>query len=321
MSNHYAVSRIEALENALFTPQKLYALIESVTSEQQEKILSENGYSVGKGIDEKISENRRESLEFICESCSSGELKTFFLLKNDFTAIKRILKLILLELPYKEVEQGNVSVGEIESKILKNMIVNIEPLSEKLVEGVVLDCFDAFQKHFGSIIDIRVDRGYYEMVELLARDSHLPLFQEYAKREIFYRNIKMLYRVRREESLKKVCEYGWIEGGNFSSREWQKFIEYDDSKLEKIFESALMHIKESESLMKQGKFESFERAIEREWREKVKNSKLNSSSDEKILAHYFIKEFEYTTLKRIIKGKQMGVSSERLIESVRGEYV
>ena len=125
MSNHYAVSRIEALENALFTPQKLYALIESVTSEQQEKILSENGYSVGKGIDEKISENRRESLEFICESCSSGELKTFFLLKNDFTAIKRILKLILLELPYKEVEQGNVSVGEIESKILKNMIVNI----------------------------------------------------------------------------------------------------------------------------------------------------------------------------------------------------
>ncbi|MCX5773454.1 MAG: V-type ATPase subunit [Fusobacteria bacterium] len=320
MSNYYAISRIEALENAMFSKAKLQALIGALKVEQEEKILSENGYKNGKSLEEKIAANQGETIEFLIENCSSLELKAFFLIKRDFTALKRILKSILLDTPLGQLPQGNIKVEELKEKILKNFIITIEPLNSKLVEVCVAECFDAYEKHIGNIIDIRVDKAQFEMVDILAKKSKVPLFQEYAKREIFYKNLKMLCRVRLEPTFKKVCEYGWIEGGHFSQFEWQKFVDYDESKLDKIFEMQTLHIKESYVLMKVGKFKPFERAVEAEWEERVRQSKLSSSSDEKILAYSFAKEFEYRSLKRVIIGKRMGVSHETLLKNLRGQY-
>lgn len=319
MSNYFAISLVEALESKMIPKKIMRDLTINESFPQIEKILCDYGYCES-DKERKIYESRIQLETFVINHVEKQEIKYFILLKKDCTTIKRVLKEILFNKNGLKKPEGNIKPEEIKEKILNQLIVNVAPLPESIIESCVRECFEARERNIGNIIDTRIDRLYFDIVKLFSEKSNNMLLKEYIKYYSFFGNLKILYRARAKKSLRILAEYSWLTEAKFSRNEWQKFLEYDDIKLDKVFEIHLTYIKDALNDLKTSQFSKFEKSLELFWIQKVIDSRLHASSDERILAYYFIKEYEFLTIKRLISGKRLGVSSESLLKNLGGMY-
>lgn len=325
-----ANARIRALETKLLDKAKIDKIIDSSSSEEALKALSETEYS-----NYMSNINRPEDYEILL----SDELKRLYNLMYSLSPEKSIIDIMALRYDYhnlKVMMKGKIlkqdlfylliPVGTIPEEKLKQFFSseNYREISPIMREGITR-AEKAFEEEKDpQKIDIILDSFMYKEMLLKAEEINEDFIKNYLKISIDLTNIKTLLRAKKQNKERKFLEEILIEGGTIDKKTLigyeMESVDNIINKLsytnyEKIIRSGLEHYSKTNNIS------YFEKLSENYIMEFVKKAKYVSFGVEPLIGYIIAKETEIKILRIIMVGKLNNIAPEVIRERLRDVYV
>lgn len=321
---------IRVLEKKLLSKADLERLVEARDLEEALRFLSDSVYQREIAKLEKPQDYeqalKNEKLIFLEEIYSH-------------TPDRRIVDLVALKYYYHNLKV--IVKEQILQEDLSNIIIefgdfNLPRLREEISIGkriseednyydVVIETYNLYEKtHDAQIIDINIDKAYFEKIREIVEEMDLEFVTNYSKDLIDFTNLKTILRCQSQgrdiEFLKKVI----IDGGNITSEKYEDYlnskIEVDSPlfKYEKIYKAAKIGV---EYFNETGSLAKFERERDNYFIEEIKEVRKITYGPEVVLAYILAKEIEIKNVRIILVSKLNGLSSSFIRERLRETYV
>ncbi|WP_027623247.1 V-type ATP synthase subunit C [Clostridium lundense] len=326
----HAIARIRVFETKLLDKAKIDRMIDSSSSEEALKVLSETEYS-----NYMVNIKKPEDYEILL----SDELKRLYDLMYSLSPEKSIIHIMALRYDYhnikvmmkgkalnKDLSYLLIPVGTIPEEELKQFILNedYKDLSSFMREGIMRAKKSFEEEKDPQKIDIILDSFMYEEMLSKAKEINEKFISEYLKVSIDLTNIKTLLRAKKQNKKRKFLEEILIEGGTIDKKLLISYeLESVDSivnKLsytpyEKIIRSGLDYYSDT------GNISYFEKLSENYLMEYVKKAKYVSFGVEPLIGYIIAKETEIKILRIIMVGKLNNIAPEVIRERLRDVYV
>lgn len=325
-----ANARIRALETKLLDKAKIDKIIDSSSSEDALKILSETEYS---NYMSKI--NRPEDYEILL----SGELKRVYNLMYSLSPEKNIINIMALRYDYHNIKV--MMKGRILNKDLSYLLIPVGTISEDklkqffssenyrelspIMREAIIKTKEIFEEEKDpQKIDIVLDSFMYKEMLVKAKEINESFIDDYLKIWIDLTNIKTLLRAKKQNKKRKFLEEILIEGGTIDKK---TLISYEMDSVDNI--AAKLSYTNYEKIIRLGLEEYsktnnisyFEKLSENYIMEFVKKAKYVSFGVEPLIGYIIAKETEIKILRIIMVGKLNNIAPEVIRERLRDVYV
>lgn len=325
-----ANARIRALETKLLDKAKIDKLIDSSSSEEALKALSETEYS-----NYMSNINRPEDYEILL----SDELKRVYNLMYGLSPEKSIIDIMALRYDYhnlkvmlkgkilnKDLSYLLMPVGTISVDKLKQFFSseNYREISTIMREGIIKAEKVFEEEKDPQKIDIILDSFMYKEMLLKSKEINENFIKDYLQISIDLTNIKTLLRAKKQNKKRKFLDEILIEGGTIDKKTLISFeMESVDSIInklsytnyEKIIRSGLEHYSKTNNIS------YFEKLSENYIMEFIRKAKYVSFGVEPLIGYIIAKETEIKILRIIMVGKLNNIAPEVIRERLRDVYV
>ena len=325
-----AVIRIKVLEKRLLTRARLERMADAENLEEVMKILGETEYQQHLGNLKRVEDY---------EQVLALEMKRVYHLMDELTGEKVIKDLLAMKYDYHNLK---VLVKEkISGKLLSHLLVpygtrdmgsvktalaagDYRELEEPIREALLQVLSDYEKTGDPQRIDILLDRSYYEHLGHIAKETKIPLFEDYVKNQVDFANVRTLIRVKKMDKDLKFLEEVLLPGGNIE-RETLLYAIHDSLdtimvklKNEKLSKPILLGL---EAFRKTGRLSEFEKIADNELMNLNKGSKNVIFGPEPLFSYLHAKEAEVKALRIIMVSKINKLSPETIRERLRDLYV
>lgn len=316
----YAIGRISLIEANAINSAKLERLLQANSAPELRRILVEYGWPDSGNDEQNALEHIQNACKLVLELTTDVEMVNLFLLKNDVTNLKIILKASALN-----IEPGLLSPnGTIEPEKLRlaaeekryDILPEELQTAVKEIEDIILqDNIDPMR------IDIALDKAYMSYVfNKLPKKQKLlhKYFTTIANTTNYAMAIRSMYLGKPYEFLKKML----LPGGNISESKWQKAYEEPENLPllmqvygGKLYQSAIA------AFMDDTKIASFQKEADDKLLELFFPYKSSIDKDERLIGHLLMRDREAQAIRLILAGKENGFSNEIIQERLRELYV
>lgn len=317
----FAVASVRAMENSLFTMQKMIQMAEAKSIEDAMRIFSDSAYGKHQvkdyhEFDVMIHKHLEETYLGMAGLIPGEDFVNIFLYKNDFHNIKVLLKEEVSETDGKELlsHSGTLPIDEIRKSIRERNYTNLPHIDGNAIEEAV----SLYSKsRDGRYIDIVLDKAYFEAISKTAKAMGHEYLIRYIELFADINNLKMALRIKNSGRGIELLEESLLPGGGLPKAE---FIRAFRS------ESLAVGLRDTpygefcENYMDKG-FIAFEKACDDRLMSYIKDAKYKTLTIEPVMGFILAKETEAKCLRIILTCKLHDVSPEVIKERVREAYV
>lgn len=325
-----AVIRIKVLEKRLLTRARLERMADAQDLEEVMKILGETEYQQHLGNLKRVEDyeqvlalEMKRVYHLMDELTGENVIKDLLAMKYDYHNLKVLVKEKISGKPLSHllVPYGVRDMGKVKTALATG---DYRELEEPIREALLQVLSDYEKTEDPQRIDILLDRSYYEHLGRIAKDTKIPLFEEYVKNQVDFANVRTLIRVKKMDKDLKFLEEVLLPGGNIE-RETLLYAIHDSLdtimvklKNEKLAKPILLGL---EAFRKTGRLSEFEKIADNELMTLNKGSKNVIFGPEPLFSYLHAKEAEVKALRIIMVSKINKLSPETIRERLRDLYV
>lgn len=325
-----AVIRIKVLEKRLLTRARLERMADAENLEEVMKILGETEYQQHLGNLKRVEDyeqvlalEMKRVYHLMDELTGEKVIKDLLAMKYDYHNLKVLVKEKISGKPLSHllVPYGVRDMGKVKTALATG---DYRELEEPIREALLQVLSDYEKTEDPQRIDILLDRFYYEHLGQIAKETKIPLFEEYVKNLVDFANVRTLIRVKKMDKDLKFLEEVLLPGGNIE-RETLLYAIHDSLdtimvklKNEKLAKPILLGL---EAFRKTGRLSEFEKIADNELMNLNKGSKNVIFGPEPLFSYLHAKEAEVKALRIIMVSKINKLSPETIRERLRDLYV
>lgn len=321
---------IRVLEKKLLTKADLDRLVESRDLEEALRLLGDTVYQreiakLERPQDYEIA-LKHEKLRFLEEIIG-------------YTPDRRIVDLVALKYYYhniKVIVKEEITGDDLSSLYIEFGDFNLARLREEIATGKQISQVDNYfevahatyesykETHDAQLIDIEIDKIYFNELKKLSQDLKLKFVTEYIEDLVDFSNIKTVLRCQKQGRDIEFFKKAIIDGGNIPK---EKLAEYFNQKIDgnsnlfkttkfyKTIKPGIEYFNETGSLAK------YEKLRDNYFIDRIKETKKLTYGPEIVMAYIIAKEIEVKNLRIILVSKLNGLSSSFIRERLRDSYV
>lgn len=325
-----AVIRIKVLEKRLLTRARLERMADAENLEEVMKILGETEYQQHLGNLKRVEDyeqvlalEMKRVYHLMDELTGEKVIKDLLAMKYDYHNLKVLVKEKISgkSLSHLLVPYGTRDMGSVKTALAAG---DYRELEEPIREALLQVLSDYEKTGDPQRIDILLDRSYYEHLGHIAKETKIPLFEDYVKNQVDFANVRTLIRVKKMDKDLKFLEEVLLPGGNIE-RETLLYAIHDSLdtimvklKNEKLAKPILLGL---EAFRKTGRLSEFEKIADNELMNLNKESKNVIFGPEPLFSYLHAKEAEVKALRIIMVSKINKLSPETIRERLRDLYV
>ena len=237
---YYANGRIAVLSTKLFGAEKFTRIAESTTADEALKVLFESSYGNGMVIDNAndyellLKAELSNTVDLVKELSTNAHVTRYFLSKYDYLNAKVLMKCKYMRVDGKEncFECASMPVEEMQKAINSDDYKGFSPYMAKALEYV--DEQFSLGNRSPRVIDVTLDKAYYDELANSAKKSKLATLVAYHKYDVDTVNLLTLYRSKKAGLDKSTYEEMVVEGGTVSKQTLQKV--WDTTESSKVYD-------------------------------------------------------------------------------------
>ena len=232
---YYANGRIAVLSNKLFGAEKFTRIAESATAEEALKVLFESSYGNGLVIDNAndyellLKAELSATVDLVKELSTNAHVTRYFLSKYDYLNAKVLMKCKYMRIDGKEncFECASVPVEVMQKAINADDYTAFTPYMAKALEYV--DEQFSLGNRSPRVIDVALDKAYYDQLANSAKKSKLSTLVAYHKYDVDTVNLMTLYRCKKAGLDKSTYQDMVVAGGTIDKQTLLKVWDVTDS--------------------------------------------------------------------------------------------
>lgn len=213
-------ARTWVLEKKLLTRAQYDRLIEAENLQELFRLLNDTPYGeylhkLEKPEDYELAllEAQNKAYEDLREMSPDGELIEFFLAKYDYHNYKVLFKELLSGEDHSDIYFSRDSLGLLAKRSF--LLSEDEEVRERELPELYQEVKKAYARYEDpQVVDILVDRAYYERLHQLVTDLDSEFLSQYLADEIDFINIKMLLRMKKQMRNVTLIDGFLIPGGH-----------------------------------------------------------------------------------------------------------
>lgn len=331
----YAVGRIRVLDTKLLNSNEVERMLGAKIARDAYRILNETNFASHIGDIEKIESfeevlkaGLRDTKTLLTKIAPEGPELNILWYSYDIHNIKILLKARLREKPLEEIEEQLMDIGTVPKEIWIDIIYKKEqrelPLPEKnaqKIEEATTEAETLYEKtHTIQIIDLILDKTYWQMAYETAKTSDNDFLQEFVQKSIDIINITAVLRIKFEGREKTLLEKVLMDGGEITIEELLNRFDREAADLakgtpfDKIVRQGVENFRETHSLFE------LERLLDNLKIEFIKEAKYIIYGPEPLIAHFWAMTQNAIIIRTIMVGKLNGVSENLIREKLRNLY-
>ncbi len=317
----FAVASIRAMENSLFTKQKMLQMADAKNMDDAMRIFADSAYGKHTVKDhhdfgEMIHKHLEETYQGVSGLIPGEALIDIFLYKNDFHNIKVLLKEEVSEVDGKDLlsESGTVPIDDLRKSLRERNYIGLSHIDGHAVEeAVAMYAKTKDSRH----IDIILDKAYLGAVSKASKEMGHDYLIRYVELIADIHNLKIALRIKNSRRSIELFEEAILPGGGLSKNELLRAFRG---------ESLVVGFKDTpygefcEKHMELG-FTKFEKACDDYLMNYIKDAKYKTMTIEPIMGFILAKQMEAISLRIILTCKLHDVAPEVIRERVREAYV
>lgn len=321
-----SVSTIRFMETKLLDRAKLEALVASKDFEDALRLLQDSRYteylstgSYEEGLKRALEELYRE----MYKTTPIKEVVDLLAARYDGHNLKSLVKSKLkgIESDNILVNAGTISIDKLKFSVKEE---NFRDIPQSLRRYVEMALEEFKNQSNPQIIDILIDRGVYEYMLEIAKNSNLKHLVEITRVLIDNANLKAFIRIKVQDRGRELFEKVFIPGGSLDK---DAYISSLTDSLDN-FSSRLSHtdyykwLKPGiEEYLKTNDLGKIEKLSDNFLVDYIKRAKLVSFGPDPIIAYIIARENEIKILRIILTGKKNDLEPENIRERLRDVYV
>lgn len=326
----YAVGRIRALETRLLDKNKLDRMIESPSAQEALKVLSETDYAgLVAELDsvydfEKILQEEIKRVFLLLQQISPQPFLIHLLSwKYDVHNLKVLLKAKFLQEAEMEIliPVGSMPTEKLRAWVAEDDFRDLPGALRRAAEQVVEEFAVSGDP---QMVDLYLDRAYYEMVLTGARQERSSFLEGLFIREVDLTNIKTFLRIKRMKRDKNFFKKAFLPGGRLGA---DLFISLLEEPLEFLADRLAMSdyapvvVEGVREWLEKGSMARLEKLADDFILDYLRQGKRTPFGLEPLIGYFYAKETEIKNIRLILVGKINGLPIEAIRERLRHVYI
>lgn len=319
-------SRVRALESSLLTGERMTRMLESPTTEDAVKILSECGYPELTPLNvntlhEALTAEHRRIFEDLYAAVPEPAFIDIFKIKYDYHNVKVLLKSEATGTDGTSLlsELGRVPSRELAEKMNASDLRGIPPILQEAINSA-RDILGTTRDP--QLADFALDRAYYQDMWKLAQRAESPFLEGYVKISIDAANLRTAVRAIRMGKNAEFLRDILFTGGNMDVTRILTSASAGGSLAELFALSPLKEAAEAGVLaLAGGRLTQFEKLCDNAVTKYLQGAKYVAFGEAPVIAYLASKENEFTAIRIILTGRMAGLDAPTIQERLRDSYV
>ncbi len=312
-------ARIRVLENRLLSHDRLERMLDARTAEEAAKVLTECGYRelgavTPAGIEEMLSEARKERFGELEKLTPDRQVLDLFRIKYDYHNVKVLLKAGYMGVSAQELLSG---AGRYEPAALAAATSQTNPTLAQAAAraGEVLSATGD-----GQQADFILDAACYAELLETAQAAGSAYMTDYVRTLIDAANLRTAVRVKRMGEGKELLERALIPGGKVDPA---AIANAEPTALAALYGKTPLAAAAGEGAKaaEGGSLTAFERLCDNAVTAAVREARKVPFGEQPMVAYLYAREAEETAVRIILNGKLAGLSRATMEERLRDAYV
>lgn len=314
---------VRALEAKLLTAADYHRMLETQETADALRLLQEHGYAVTGASQTEVEDAIRESREALIADFAGFSmdmrLLDLFRIRYDYHNAKVVLKAAAAGVEADELlmEGGRFDKEELARSLREE---EDERLPQAMAEAAreARAALAAGDPRRGELV---LDRACYAELTALAEALGSPFISGYVRLMIDAENVKTLLRVERMYGGAELMAEAALEGGEVSVD--TLLIAVENGAITEPYQAtplagAVEHIAQA---IHGGEVTRFEKGCDDTLVRYLQGAALVSFGPEAVLAYFAAREQEFRNIRILLRGREAGLSSEKIRERMRESYV
>lgn len=312
-------ARVRVLENHLLSHDRLERMLDARTAEEAAKVLTECGYRelgavTPAGIEEMLSEARKERFGELEKLTPDRQVLDLFRIKYDYHNVKVLLKAGYMGVSAQELLSG---AGRYEPAALAAATSQTNPTLAQAAAraGEVLSATGD-----GQQADLILDAACYTELLETAQAAGSAYMTDYVRTLIDAANLRTAVRVKRMGEGKELLERALIPGGKVNPA---AIASAEPAALAALYGKTPLAAAAGEGakVAEGGSLTAFERLCDNAVTAAVREARKVPFGEQPVVAYLYAREAEETAVRIILNGKLAGLSRATMEERLRDAYV
>ena len=320
-------SRIKAMETRLLSQSRMEQILEARSDEEAAKLLQECGYGEltsdrPEELDRVLAASREAMLADLSAAAPDPRSIEIFKMKYDYHNAK-----VLLKAQARGVDPASMlsDMGRVAVEKLREAVENSHwtELPDCLGQAIaqareVLDTTGDPQ-----LSDVTLDRWYYREMLETAQATGSDFLLGYVRAVIDAANLRTLVRTLRMGKGAGFLRSALIEGGSVSVSALLTVGSAGGSGLAELYASTSMQeaAESGAAALSGGALTAFEKLCDDAVERYLAGAKYVPFGEAPLVGYLAARETEYTNLRILFIGRQLGLSAETIRERLREAYV
>ncbi len=319
-------TRVRAMENRLFSRERMERMLEARSNDEAVKVLSECGYGdistfTPAVLEEKLVEARNAAYEDLRSAVPNPGLIDVFRIKYDYHNAKVLLK---SEAVGADAARLLVEGGRYPSAALREAYnkEDLRDYAEPFREAVAQAKETLSVSGDPQAADFILDKAYFAELSETAKEAQSDFLMGYVKLSIDVANLRAAVRAARMARGADFLSQVLVPGGNVSEKD---VASADAAQLAALFAGG--PLAEAASLGAtlaapgSGHLTAFERLCDNAVMAYLAESRRIPFGEHVVVAYIYAKEAELTAIRIIMTGRLAGLDPEIIRERLRESYV
>ncbi len=316
----YAVARIRALENALFTDAVIEQILACPTAEQALQFVKEKGWGSGaadEDMDSLLNREEEKAWEVIRDVAPDIHLFDVLSYPKLYHNLKAAVKKACTGAPGEHIFYEDCSIpGQEMLKIVENKEFSRLPGN---MPGAAQEAFETLlHTGDGQLCDVLIDRAALEAVFEAGEKSGEPIIRDYADTTVAIADIRIAVRARKTGKTAEFMQRAMAPCRSISTEQLIRAALAGEDEISRYlagtaYAGGAEALKESPS--------AFERWCDDRMTEIMKPQKYQTFSVGPLLGYLTGRQNEIKTVRIILTGKQNGFPDDAIRERIRDMYV
>ena len=319
-------ARIHAMENRMFTRERMDRMIDARDEGEALKVLSECGYGGPDGLsaqnlEEVLSQARGAVFGEIRSAVPDPRVADVFQLKYDYHNAKTLVKgeAMGVDADRLLLSGGRYDPEQLASGFRKDVLSGVSPRFQRAVQEARAVLADT---HDPQRADVVLDRACFEEMAQLARACRSSFLEGYVRLSIDAANLRTAVRVARMEKGSDFLLQVLLPGGNVSEK---TLAAARGDELGSLFQTGPLakaaQLGGKAARPAGGSLTAFERECDNALTRYVADAKRVPFGEETVIAYLYAKEAELTAVRTILASRRAGLEGAAIRERLRETYV
>lgn len=319
----FLTAMLRAREASMLGAEELERMLQTGSFAEACAVAADHGYPDMNGmsireVEDTLSAHRREEIEDVALIVPDRELVDLFRLKYDYHSAKVMVKSDGVSKHLLSYE-GRVEAAEMLKAFAKNELVML-PVS--LAEAIEDAKHMLARTGNPCLADLILDRAYYGEMARLSEALQLPFARDYVRLLIDSTNLKVLIRSRLAGKRPEIVGELLFEGGSLLKESLVAAADNADEIVSLFSGSGLEAAAEKGvAMFEGGSMTEFELAVDNSVNAYLADAVRIGFGPAAVISYLAAVENEVMTLRIILTGRLMGISTEALRGRLRESYV